>query len=141
MAELAKQGSYGNSAWRGMLGALVGVGRRAPLAPAAVAEVLRQKTFTSGADAEVVVELYAKTARALLAQQHREALTEELREEVREMFYHGYESYLAARRGGGRTDRARSLSVFVVSVAEQNRIFAMVRAGMKRLPSCHKIPM
>jgi hypothetical protein len=66
VAELAKQGSYESSYDRGMLGELVGAGRRAPLTPAAFAEVLRQKTFTSGADAEVVVELYAKTARALL---------------------------------------------------------------------------
>ena len=54
--ELAKQGSYYSIAYRGMLGELVSAGRRAPLAPAAFAEVLRQKTFTSGADAEVVVE-------------------------------------------------------------------------------------
>ena len=66
VAELAKQGSYRDSYLRGMLGELVSAGRRAPLAPEAFAEVLRQKTFTSGADAEVVVELYAKTARALL---------------------------------------------------------------------------
>ena len=53
---------------RGMLGKLVGSGRRAPLAPAAFAEVLATScSFTNGADSEVVAELYRKTATALLS--------------------------------------------------------------------------
>ena len=67
VSELGQQGSYGGSGDRVMLGKLVGSGRRAPLAPAAFAEVLATScSFTNGADSEVVAELYRKTATALL---------------------------------------------------------------------------
>ena len=67
VSELAKQGSYIHSGMRGMLGKLVGSGRKAPLAPAAFTEVLATScSFTNGADSEVVAELYRKTATALL---------------------------------------------------------------------------
>ena len=65
--ELGQQGSYWSSFERGMLGKLVGSGRRAPVAPAAFAKVLATScSFTSGADSEVVAKLYRKTATALL---------------------------------------------------------------------------
>jgi hypothetical protein len=64
--ELGMQGSHINCKERGMLGQLVGIGRRAPLAPEAFAEVLGRCTFTNGADSAVVLELYRKTATALL---------------------------------------------------------------------------
>jgi len=48
VGELAEQGSYINSGSRGLLGALVGRGRRAPLSPEAFADVLRTKQFTNG---------------------------------------------------------------------------------------------
>ena len=61
--QLAKQGS---GACDGLLRTLAGNSRRAPLAPEAFAEVLATKQFTNGADASVVIELYRKTATALL---------------------------------------------------------------------------
>ena len=64
--ELAKQGSYHANYARGLLGALVGSGRRAPLSPEAFATVLRTKRFTNGADADTVIKLYRETATALL---------------------------------------------------------------------------
>ena len=67
VSELGRQGSYVDGSWRSMLGELVGSKRRAPLAPAAFAEVLATScSFTNGADSEVVAELYRKTAMALL---------------------------------------------------------------------------
>ena len=64
--QIARQGSYCNAEARGLLGALVGSGRRAPLSPEAFAAVLGTKQFTNGADAETVVALYSETATALL---------------------------------------------------------------------------
>merc|ERR1711965_1089345 len=62
--ELAKQG---NGTYEGVLSKLTGSVRRAPLAPAAFAELLKTScNFTNPADAAVVVELYDKTATALL---------------------------------------------------------------------------
>ena len=67
VSELGQQGSYIHRGERGMLGKLVDSTRRAPLAPAAFAEVLATScSFTNGADSEVVAELYRKTATALL---------------------------------------------------------------------------
>lgn len=60
--ELADQGSGDD----GMLGVLARSSRRAPLAPEAMADLLRTKQFTSGADVEGVIELYRKTATAVL---------------------------------------------------------------------------
>ena len=64
--ELARQGSYDNRLDRGLLGELVGARRGAPLSPEAFGEVLGTKTFTNDADAGGVLELYRKTATALL---------------------------------------------------------------------------
>ena len=65
--ELARQGSYdGGAGNRGLLGDLVGARRGAPLSPEAFGEVLGTKTFTNDADAGGVLELYRKTATALL---------------------------------------------------------------------------
>ena len=64
--ELARQGSYSFDADRGLLGDLVGARRGAPLTPEAFGEVLGTKTFTNDADAGGVLELYRKTATALL---------------------------------------------------------------------------
>merc|ERR1712054_569814 len=49
-----------------VLGTLIRSTRRAPLTPEAFADVLRTKRFTNGADAEAVMQLYSKTAIALL---------------------------------------------------------------------------
>ena len=62
--ELAKQGS---DAYYGVLSKLTGSVRRAPLAPAAFAELLKTScNFTNPADAAVVFKLYDETATALL---------------------------------------------------------------------------
>ena len=59
--ELAEQGSEHH-----MLRKMAGLGRRAPLSPEAFARLIATKKFTSGADAETVIELYRKTATDLL---------------------------------------------------------------------------
>jgi len=70
VAELAQQGSYNYSQsfdqCRGLLGALVGSGRRAPLSPEAFAALIATKQFTNGADAGMVITLYRTTASRLL---------------------------------------------------------------------------
>ena len=66
VSELAQQGSYSDFDARGLLGALVGSGRRAPLSPEAFAKVLATKQFTNGADVDTVLALHRKTAQALL---------------------------------------------------------------------------
>ena len=50
----------------GMLGSLIGRGRRAPIAPEDMEALLRTKSFTNNADVESVVQLYRSTATALL---------------------------------------------------------------------------
>ena len=68
--ELAQQGSFCNK-FQDSLGMLErvtfhGVRARAPLSPEAFATALQTKTFTNGADSATVIELYRKTATALL---------------------------------------------------------------------------
>ena len=67
VAQLGEQGSYYGSDLQNALGKLVSGSRRAPLSPAAFANVLSTTcTFTNGADSAVVVELYRSTSTALL---------------------------------------------------------------------------
>lgn len=66
VGELARQASFRSDRDSGMLGELVRNRRRAPLSPQAFAELISTKQFTNNADTSAVIELYRKTATALL---------------------------------------------------------------------------
>ena len=66
VGELARQGSFRSDRDSGMLGELVRNRRRAPLSPEAFAELISTKKFTNNADTSTVIDLYRKTATALL---------------------------------------------------------------------------